>query len=556
MALVIAACSAIYPINSGTYYGYYSKDTVAIFICPVVVLLLECIVYGFLTIPSLVKNKELWKTISKNAPIILMVLFLIWTFISCMLAPGAADDVIGSEAAEKIGASPKEVLSKTLNGCYNLKDGYWAFLMYGTVLITAMFLGKDRFKEKKLLIKSFVCVMALLSALTIGITQNAQKVSKEYESYYDDYEAKNATYQELINKGILEDGKTYSKDYFTKLGKSEANKIYTKSYIFSARSIFRNSNHFAYVLCIAVTASLILAVTERKLWERILFVITFGINLYMLIVNDTFGGYLGVSISFALFFIYYACNIANIAIAFKKGKATKESYVQVMIGFGVLILCSVIFISASSNITNSKNEVIVTKNINSFANDFSVLSGFVSKDEESGNSSEENVEVSKTDDDREASGLETVVAKTGSGRGRVWIKVLDLVKQRPLFGYGLECLLFQFSGQFSIGEGRTHNLLLQLLGTVGIPGTIFYFLALAIIAVRLIKNWKTWDDVERICFFVAISYLITALTGNSAYYSSPYFMMFLGFIVLVPWKREENSKEKIEINVKEKVKSK
>ena len=86
--------------------------------------------------------------------------------------------------------------------------------------------------------------------------------------------------------------------------------------------------------------------------------------------------------------------------------------------------------------------------------------------------------------------------------------------------------------------------MLQLLATVGIPGTLMYFAALAIVFIRLIKNWKNWDDIEKITTFVGISYMITALTGNSTYYTSPYFMMFLGFVVLTPWKKVNEKENK------------
>ena len=37
--------------------------------------------------------------------------------------------------------------------------------------------------------------------------------------------------------------------------------------------------------------------------------------------------------------------------------------------------------------------------------------------------------------------------------------------------------------------------------------------------------------------------MVTALTGNSTYYTSPYFMMFLGFAALTPWKRTNEELE-------------
>lgn len=515
---IITVCKVTYSINASTYYGSNSAITVCLFLCPVVILILESIVYGVLTIPNLIKNKEFWSLVRKNAPIILMVMFLIWTFISCMLAPGAADDVIGADKAESVGASPSDVLAKTLNGCYNLKDGFWAFLMYGSVMLLAMFIGKDKIIEKKLLIKIFVVVMMLLSILTLSVSA--------YENYlYNNYEKEFEVYS---NSSLKESNDNkLSLDDIHKYAESQAYKTEMRWYIFPQRAIFRNSNHFAYVLCIALMAACVLSFTEKNIYEKLLYIISFIILTCMLIVNDTFGGYLGVLISLIVFIIFGVMRIFLQLKNSKNADSSEKKNIRMSLLNNILIFSILIasFVLLSINIKDSNNNIIVTRNFKTFFNDV----GFFNSLPSSG---------TINNDETIDSDVESQLSNVGSGRGIVWVKSLDLVKQRPLFGYGLECLLFQFNGQFDVNEGRTHNLLLQLLATVGIPGTLMYFTALGIIFVRLIKNWKTWNDVEKICVFVGIAYMITALTGNSSYYTSPYFMMFLGFVVLTPWKRE------------------
>ena len=463
--------------------------------------------------------KVFWSAVKKYLPIILMIMFLIWTFISCMLAPEAADDVIGAEAAEKAGASPNEVLSKTLNGCYNLKDGFWAFLMYGSFMLGAMLIGKENEKLKKYLITAFTVMITVLSIITLGMSIY---YNNQYALFREKY---NEFMQTSGEQGLAESGIQWS-DFERKL-KSDVYEVNSKWYIFAQRGVFRNSNHFAYVLCMGIIAAMWLAITEKKWTFKLLYLISFVIQLSMLIINDTFGGYLGV---FAAVFASLIYGIVKF-ISYLKNKNTlaeetkTNSKKDLINGAVALLVVIVLFVTCSLNIKNQSGNAYVVNNVKGFIRDIGVFGGYMTTTENA-----TQVDVST---------LDTSITKAGSGRGETWIKVWELIKQRPLFGYGLECLLFQFSGQFNVGEGRTHNLLLQLLATVGIPGTIMYFAALAIIFFRLLSNWKSWSDVEKITTFVGISYIVTALTGNSTYYTSPFFMMFLGFVALTQWKKKK-----------------
>ena len=157
-------CKVVNPINNSTYYGINSAGTVLIFLSAVIIVILESIVCLFLKISTLSKEEgKLLKAVGRYAPIILLIAFMIWTFISCLFAPSNVDyaldtskamsSVIGTSevSAENIKKMDNEVLSKTLNGCYNLKDGYWAFLMYGSIFLATMLIGKEELKEKKYL---------------------------------------------------------------------------------------------------------------------------------------------------------------------------------------------------------------------------------------------------------------------------------------------------------------------------------------------------------------------------------------------------------------------
>ncbi len=528
IAAIIVICKLFYPINSTTYYGQNSCVSICFFLSAVIIVILESIVCLVLKIIDFSKEKgKLLKAIGRYSPIILLVLFLIWTFISCLLAPSNVDyaldtskamqSIIGSSDvnAENIDIMNNEVLSKTLNGCYNLKDGYWAFLMYGSIFLAAMLIEKNELKGKKNLIKGFVLVITFLSVLTIGVTIYTNVKMDEANELYEQYK---------LHSGELNYGKELTKSDFTNIVNNELYQKYAELYIYPSRGVFRNSNHFAYVLCMAALASAVLIFTEKKWWQKLLYILTFIVILYMLIINNTFGGYLGVTVALVCLFIYKIVDIIRKAIM----KDENGKLNNILNESGFLIVICAIFLVLTFNVKGEDGNAIAVKSIQGFVKDIGIFGGYMTNTE---NPTEVDV-----------STLDNSIRKAGSGRGETWIKVWELIKQRPMFGYGLECLLFQFNGQFGVNEGRTHNLLLQLLATVGIPGTIMYFSALAIIFIRLLKNWKTWDDVEKICVFVGIAYMVTALTGNSTYYTSPYFMMFLGFVALTPWKREDAEK--------------
>ena len=52
-----------------------------------------------------------------------------------------------------------------------------------------------------------------------------------------------------------------------------------------------------------------------------------------------------------------------------------------------------------------------------------------------------------------------------------------------------------------------------------------------IIIKRNIRNFNIEDGVQVISLFTVIAYLISAMFGNSMFYTSPYFFIFLGFLM-------------------------
>lgn len=69
-------------------------------------------------------------------------------------------------------------------------------------------------------------------------------------------------------------------------------------------AVFHNSNHYGYYLAMVLFTSGILFVIEEKIWRRIVSLISMIVATIVLIINNTLGAYLAVSLSFVLFIIY------------------------------------------------------------------------------------------------------------------------------------------------------------------------------------------------------------------------------------------------------------
>ena len=120
--------------------------------------------------------------------------------------------------------------------------------------------------------------------------------------------------------------------------------------------------------------------------------------------------------------------------------------------------------------------------------------------------------------------------QAGSGRMEIWIAGLEFFANRPVLGYGPENLrpMYEANG---IDQDRPHNIIIQQLTTSGLPGCILYFTALGIIILKGLKSFNAKNSIYTVTLFNTIAYLISAMFGNSMYYTSPYFFIVLGLLM-------------------------
>ena len=443
--------------------------------------------------------------LKQNIGLLCLLWFMLWGFISSCLAYDKFRSFIG---------------------CYNLRDGYFSFMFYGSILICMLLMSLSDYKGKvskffkyeidprKLIVGIFSIVMTLIAAITLG-------------DYYELTDAKNefkGMVIQMSDGSKSGDGLGISiEPKYTQGLKDEATgeRVLVTIPRASAKtvtsSVFNNSNHYAYVLSIAVVVAAVMFIKSENIFVKSAYLLSFTILTWMLIINDTFGAYLGVMIAFALLIIHALITKKDLIYAF---------------------LVVAIFASASFSITNTKGEKIVVKNFSYISQSIlDILGANSDKEEEDGNTKKEIVglsgeEVLVENVQSEEKDLSDVAAgDAGSGRWKLWVGAWEIIKKKPLFGAGLENMIYEYS-ELGIGEGRSHNLILQLAGTLGIPGMLLYVAGVAIIFFQALRFYKVWDMYTYMGMFVMVSYLISSLTGNSGFYTSGYFYIFVGFVVL------------------------
>lgn len=273
------------------------------------------------------------------------------------------------------------------------------------------------------------------------------------------------------------------------------------STIFAVREItrtcFYNINHYGYYLLLATAAANFLFVTEKNKFKKIIAMLAYVFLLYYLILNNTLGCYIALAITFIIFFIY--------TLACKQKRR-------------VALISILLLVALSFMVQETKD--VTGANIKSLSSDVSHLLM-------AGNKSEE-----KTEE------LMQAVNHAGSGRIQIWKDGIKFFMERPILGYGPENLEIKYK-ELGIDQDRPHNLIIQMATTSGVIGVVTYFTAIGIILITAIKYIKVENEIHVISLGCVIAYLISAMFGNSMYYTSPYFFIFLGLLLYENVKQKE-----------------
>ncbi|MBU4347364.1 O-antigen ligase family protein [Patescibacteria group bacterium] len=144
--------------------------------------------------------------------------------------------------------------------------------------------------------------------------------------------------------------------------------------------------------------------------------------------------------------------------------------------------------------------------------------------------------------------IKSIVDFNGAGaatRMAFWQAGIDIIKKKPLFGYGLdnqgEELVKYYkkdwarTGWVNDFPDRAHNLFLDTLITTGIVGFLFYLALLYLFFKLIIENIKNNNSafLSWLILTALISYLISLMFGFSIVATNVYFWLYFAIIIVI-----------------------
>lgn len=240
---------------------------------------------------------------------------------------------------------------------------------------------------------------------------------------------------------------------------------------------FIQYNHYAYYLCMMIVMSAGLYLTEKKRILRVVYLVFMGFQSYALAINGTRGGYLAS---------FIGLTVLTCFLIFRK--EVKKTNVVVM---------WLVFVGAALG----ASETFLKR----FLSIFGDLGGVIQNGDQNGD--------------------------YGTGRWRLWKTSIQLIKYRPLVGYGTNMSYYALNQLANIAD-MPHNEYLQHTVDYGLIGGLLYLGGLFSLFVSCIKKIKKLPVENVLLGCVAIAYAVSAFFGVTVVEVVPFFYIALG---LVKW---------------------
>lgn len=263
---------------------------------------------------------------------------------------------------------------------------------------------------------------------------------------------------------------------------------------FKYSGIFFNINHFATYLVYIIIITIFTFYNDKNIILSIIDYICFIILVAMLIVNNTFGCYLAILL------------ILIINVLFIIKNKLKIKYLLLLLTFVTLSLSIKV-----DGVWELKN------NFNGLLSDLNIIKGYTTN-------------YSKFTKDENENYVNSHIVFMGSYRGELWYYTLDLIKKKPLIGYGLENLAMEYKNYpMHSNEDLPHNLILHLFVCGGIFTLIFYLLANIIV---LLKNKESFykNNSLTIIYYIILGHLFQSMFNNTLFYVTSIYAIFFGMI--------------------------
>lgn len=243
----------------------------------------------------------------------------------------------------------------------------------------------------------------------------------------------------------------------------------TCSNSYEYQGVFYNTNHFGYYLTISLLVIAFLFIYTSGWKKKIPYAICLIAETWLLILNDTFGSYLGILVSLIALTLY---------TIFTKSIIKKDAIILLLI----FVVTSIVSLFRTENLLDDFYGI--------FSN-FVTLSSAESTTEE--------------------------IGEVGTGRVTLWTLGFKVLKQYPVFGVGLQNVDFS-----------SHNLFIQLAVYTGFIGLALYVIVYIVGFVKIIKNRNFVNNAQFASVFVALGYLVSAFFGVTMFYTAPYYYIIFG----------------------------
>ncbi len=245
--------------------------------------------------------------------------------------------------------------------------------------------------------------------------------------------------------------------------------------------IFSQFNHFGYYLLMSVMTFALLCVNATTLYKKLLYCAGYAIMLGALIINDTFGCQIAL-----LAAIIFICIVYSIA----KSKFQPDALILLAVTAITYIMLYII---------SDDVQKYINFNLAQLFHDFELFS------------SEKKTYTMHT---------------TGVSRMNLWNAAFKLALDKPIFGYGADTIgktLLSY-----VSNDRCHCEYLNYAVSFGFPAAFIYIVSVFSVYLRGLRLRKSLTPINMLGLCAAFAYLVSAVIGNSMYYTTPFLFIMLG----------------------------
>lgn len=262
--------------------------------------------------------------------------------------------------------------------------------------------------------------------------------------------------------------------------------FFSKITIRPGDAMFFQFNHCGYFLNVGIICTIGLFLYEKRLAGRIIYGILCVLEMYGMIINDTFGCILA-SFGAAIF--------VGVIYCIRNNKGKYLGFLPIGLYLLTMVIASVDLIPRSR-----PNSMLV--NLRILSDDAANIMG----------------------DDEE-------MLRAGTGRLGIWLDTIEMIKDSPIVGYGpMQIGESETNILRDVGESSPHNEYLQHGLYFGVPGFVIYLLALFALYRNRLKKLKELSEVQLIALGCVTAYLFSAMFGNTLCYTVVYLYLFMGLL--------------------------